>query len=315
MKKGIIISSSEGLAIAKSLQNQFAEFNIVSWTDSVFNPAVNILDSLIETAKKIDFAIFIFTSDDLALSRGQRHQSASDNILFEFGIYLGLLGRRNVFAVMPSDENLKIPSDLQGLTYISYSTKQDSSLISASNHIKRFLKEAISNKPQTKVKPKITKPEKHNTIEETPKDKESSWNVFLSYSRKDKVFKDELNNHLSQLRRNKKIKSWNDYEILPGQEWETEILKNLNKADIILLLISSDFLASEYCTKEMLLALERHKKGISVVVPIILRACDWLDTEFAILNALPIGGQPIKLWDDQDRAFLDVVLGIKRLIA
>jgi hypothetical protein len=315
MKKGIIISSSEGLSIAKMFQNQFTDFNMVSWTDNFFNPTANILDSLIETAKKIDFAIFIFTPDDSVLSRGQRHQSARDNILFEFGIYLGLLGRRNVFAVMPSDENFKIPSDLQGLTYIAYNTKQDGSLISASNHIKRFLKETISTDPQNKVKQKTTKPEKNIRKEETPKEKDSSWNVFLSYSRKDKVFKDELNNHLSQLRRNKKIKSWNDYEILPGQEWETEILKNLNNADIILLLISSDFLASDYCTKEMLLALERHKKGTSVVVPIILRACDWLDTEFAILNALPVGGQPIKLWDDQDRAFLDVVLGIKRLIA
>jgi hypothetical protein len=315
MKKGIIISSVEGLAIAKNLQNHFAHFNMVSWTDSIFNPTVNILDNLIDTAKKIDFAIFIFTSDDLIISRGQRQQSARDNILFEFGIYLGLLGRKNVFAVMPSDENFKIPSDLQGLTYISYSTKQAGSLISASNHIKRILKEPIESKPQTKVKSKPKTPLKPKTKEDKSKENHSSWNVFLSYSRKDKVFKDELNNHLSQLRRNKRIKSWNDYEILPAQEWEAEILKNLNKADLILLLISSDFLASDYCNKEMLLALERHKKGTSIVVPIILRACDWLDTEFAILNALPVGGQPIKLWEDQDRAFLDVVLGIKRLIA
>lgn len=315
MKKGIILSSTEGLSIAKRIQAQFDDFDLILWTDNAFSLGVNILDNLVETAKKIDFAIFVFTTDDWVLSRGQRQQSARDNILLEFGIYIGLLGRRNVFAVMPSDENFILPSDLQGLTYVTYSTRQDGSLISSSNRIKHILQESIKTElqpPKVRLenKKKSTPEVKKTTIEEGNK----IFNVFLSYSRKDKELKEELNNHLSQLRKNKRIRSWNDHEILPGQEWEAEILKNLDKADIILLLISSDFLASEYCTKEMLFALERHEKKISVVVPIILRACDWIDTEFSKLNVLPEGGQPIKVWTDQDVAFLDVVVGLKKLI-
>jgi hypothetical protein len=304
LKKGIVISSAEGLAFAEFIKSRLTDFIIITVFETPFKYDISPLDSLIETAKSVDFAIFIFSPDDLVTVRGRNYQSARDNIIFEFGVYISLLGRMNVFAVMPRSNDFRIPSDLQGINFASYDPTQIESIDPVLKHIKKSISSFDKNEKQQIEKNKS----------ETTGISSSEWHVFLSYSRKDKSFKDELNNHLSQLRRNKKIKTWNDYEIMPGQEWEKEICYNLQDANLILLLISSDFLASEYCNREMLLALDKHKKGTSIVVPIILRACDWLDTEFSILNALPEGGQPIKLWDDQDRALLNVVLGIKKLL-
>src|SRR5690349_5863095 len=100
--------------------------------------------------------------------------------------------------------------------------------------------------------------------------------VFYSYAHQDEALRQQLETHLSLLRRQGLISEWYDRKILPGAEWVGEIDEHLERASIILLLISADFLASDYCyDKEMTRALERHKQGEARVIPIILRPCDW----------------------------------------
>lgn len=139
--------------------------------------------------------------------------------------------------------------------------------------------------------------------------------VFLSYSHEDEIMKQELDKALIMLKRNKKIDTWNDRYLTVGSQLEKEILENLKTADIILLLISTDFLASQYCfEKEMQIAIDRHKNGEAIVIPVILRKCDWLNSELKDLVATPKDGKPIKSWDDKDEAYYEVKEEIEKVV-
>jgi hypothetical protein len=136
--------------------------------------------------------------------------------------------------------------------------------------------------------------------------------LFFSYSHADELLRDQLEKHLSSLKHQGVIQSWHDRRILAGQEFGTEIDAHLEVADVILLLVSSDFLASDYCyNREMKRAMDRHQAGEAIVIPVILRACDWHDTPFGHLLAAPKDGLAIKKWADIDEGFLSVVTAIK----
>jgi len=136
--------------------------------------------------------------------------------------------------------------------------------------------------------------------------------VFFSYAHKDEELMNELREHLAELERRGMIKSWHDREIPPGGEWDGEILRYLERADIILLLVSSSFLASAYINmKELTRALERHERGEVRVIPVILRSCLWEDAPFAKFQALPSNGKPISSWEDRDLAFTEVARGVR----
>jgi hypothetical protein len=140
--------------------------------------------------------------------------------------------------------------------------------------------------------------------------------IFYSYSHKDESYREELETHLSLLKRKGVIKGWHDRRIVAGNEWKGEIDAHLESAEIILLLISPNFIASDYCyDKEMRRAMERHKEGKARVIPIILRVCDWQDSPFGRLQALPKDATPVKKWDDPDEAFAHIVEGLKKAIA
>ena len=108
-----------------------------------------------------------------------------------------------------------------------------------------------------------------------------SLELFYSYSHKDEELRDQLENHLAMLKREGVISGWHDRRISAGQEWDGEIDDHLNSVEIILLLVSSDFLASNYCYDiEVKRAMERHEAGEARVIPIILRPCDWQRAPF-----------------------------------
>ena len=139
--------------------------------------------------------------------------------------------------------------------------------------------------------------------------------VFASYSHQDEALHDELAKHLMSLEREGLIQHWHDREITAGSELEAEIDLVLNRAGIILLLISPDFIASDYCWgKEMKRALERHDAGEARVIPIILRPVDWHNSPFNKLLALPKDGMPVTRWSNKDEAFLDITRGIRGAI-
>jgi hypothetical protein len=140
--------------------------------------------------------------------------------------------------------------------------------------------------------------------------------IFCCYSRKDQLLLEELIAHLFPLKRQELITIWAAKNIEAGTEWEHEIEKHLNTAQIILLLISSDFIRSDYCSsKEMTRAMERHNQGEAQVIPIILRPCLWQKEPFGKLQALPTDAKPITSaqWRDLDEAFLDVAEGIRKV--
>src|SRR5215472_12990005 len=138
-----------------------------------------------------------------------------------------------------------------------------------------------------------------------------SLEVFYSYSHHDEELRDALEKHLSILKRNGQIVGWHDRRIGAGDEWRNQIDEHVRSAHIILLLISSDFLASDYCYDiEMKLALERHQRGKAIVIPIILRPVEWHEAPFARLQALPRDGKPVTKWADRDEAFADIARNI-----
>jgi hypothetical protein len=138
--------------------------------------------------------------------------------------------------------------------------------------------------------------------------------VFISYSHKDDDLRREMMEHLSVLQRQGIIAGWDDRLISAGEDWKGEIDKNLNSAQIILLLISSSFINSDYCCVEMQRAMERHAEGLAEVIPVILRDCEWRFGPLSRFQALPADGKPITSWKDRDVAFSNVVRGIGEAI-
>jgi hypothetical protein len=137
--------------------------------------------------------------------------------------------------------------------------------------------------------------------------------VVLFYSHRDERLREQLQTHLSALRRSDVISTWHDRMITPGADLDSEILLQLGTADLVLLLVSPDFVNSDYCyCTEMGAALRRHEKGGVSVIPIILRPVDWAETPFGKLLALPRDGKAVTTWTRRDVAFLDVAKGVRR---
>ena len=140
--------------------------------------------------------------------------------------------------------------------------------------------------------------------------------IFISYSHKDETHRGELEVHLAMLKRKELVSVWHDRKIVAGNDWKNEIDNNLESADIILFLISPDFLASEYCYDiEAKKAMERHQAGLAKIISIIVRNCDWHDCDFSKFQVLPKDAKPIALWEDKDSAWVDVTNGLKVQIA
>jgi len=143
----------------------------------------------------------------------------------------------------------------------------------------------------------------------------SAVSVFVSYSHADEGLRKELGKHLSVLERQGIITTWHDRMIGAGTEWEGSIDATLNDSRVILLLISSDFIHSQYCYDvEMKRALERHDERQALVIPIILRAVSLKGTPFAKLQALPKDAKPVVTWADRDSAFVDITDGLRNAI-
>ena len=141
--------------------------------------------------------------------------------------------------------------------------------------------------------------------------------IFISYAHKDESYKDKLVTSIASLKREGYVSEWEDRQINPGDVWEEQILNALNDADVILLLVSMDFIASKYIFEvEVAKAIERHNdpKDSVRLVPIIIRPADWKGTAFARLQALPKGALPVAKWENEDDAYLDIVNQLRSII-
>ncbi len=139
-------------------------------------------------------------------------------------------------------------------------------------------------------------------------------NFFLSYSHEDEKLKVQLDKHLTALKRSSRIAVWSDVEIHGGDSWDEAVKQHMLIADFILLLVSSDFLASSYIwNTELKLAIERQRSGASKVIPVYLRRCDLDDTPIRDLKGYPIDGIPVNSVPerDQDEIFYNIVMNIR----
>lgn len=137
--------------------------------------------------------------------------------------------------------------------------------------------------------------------------------VFYAYSHADEMLRQTLENHLAALQHQNIIHGWYDREIAAGDIRETTVKQHLDNAQLILLLISPDFLASDECYQMALYALERHAQNQAKVIPVLLRPADMSRLPFIHLSPLPSNAQPVTLWTNQDVAFVDIAKGIRQI--
>ena len=145
--------------------------------------------------------------------------------------------------------------------------------------------------------------------------KASQVEIFCAYAHEDELWLQKLETHLSLLKRQGLISLWYDRLILPGADWTKSIDTHLETASVILLLVSANFLASDYCySVEMKRALERQEASEARVIPILVRPVDWTHAPFAHLQALPTDGKPLASWRNKETALADIAAGIRRVL-
>jgi internalin A len=146
-------------------------------------------------------------------------------------------------------------------------------------------------------------------------DETTAWNVAVSYSHNDESLRLQLASYLKILERANLLRVWYDRHILAGDRVHQEISNKLQFADMVLLLVSADFIASDYCHDvEMAISLSRHQRGETVVIPVIIRECPWRTGALGALNALPKDGKAVTSWRIREEAWNDVANGIEEVV-
>jgi len=142
------------------------------------------------------------------------------------------------------------------------------------------------------------------------------WRVFYSYSHRDAEFRERLGTYLAPLKHQGKIVEWYDRKIEPGTDWEAEISVQLDTANVIFLLVSEDFLASDYCFGvEVERSFARLKRGEAMVVPILLKPCLWQESRLSELQIIPRDAKAITSWPSQEDGFANVATEIRELVS
>lgn len=139
-------SSTEALSIANELQAGFKHdnFDAIIWKDGVFGPGGVAFDSLAQIVGRADFAAFIISPDDTVISREEEKLAPRDNVIFELGLFMGVLDRPRVFLIREQDADVKIPSDLLGITQVTYVLKKGGNLTTALGPVCTELRKAIA---------------------------------------------------------------------------------------------------------------------------------------------------------------------------
>jgi hypothetical protein len=139
--------------------------------------------------------------------------------------------------------------------------------------------------------------------------------LFFSYCHVDEALRDRLEKHLSMMKNQGLIETWHDRGIMAGDDLDASIDANLETSDIILLLVTADFLASNYCFSiEMKRALERQREGTARVIAVILEHCDWQSAPFAKSLVVPKDGKPVTSWANEAEAWTDVTKQIRAVV-
>jgi predicted nucleotide-binding protein len=139
-------STVEGLPIAREIQSNFTHDRVVVmvWEKGIFNPGATPIEDLVKVVSECDFGVMLVTPDDKVISRGESRDAPRDNVIFELGLLIGKIGRERTFIVGPRGTDVKIPTDLLGVTPISYDVKKPSweqtEIAVVSNEIRKIVK-------------------------------------------------------------------------------------------------------------------------------------------------------------------------------
>ncbi len=234
-------------------------------------------------------------------------------------------GRRRLLAVIRSDFE-RIHHDIRNLQpqemiplpdHPDVVTPYQELLVMEQSGMKKFPKVVGSQVIELDVQELLNGVDLEGTRrrERTIDERRQAVRLFYSYSHKDESLRNELETHLKLLQRRGLIETWQDRRIGPGDEWKQRIDENLERADIVLLLVSADFIASDYCyEKEMERALGRWKEGEATVIPVIVRDVSLTGAPFAGLQYLPKDGVAVTEWKSKDSAWRNVSEGIERVV-
>jgi internalin A len=228
-----------------------------------------------------------------------------------------LEGRRRLLAVIRSDFE-RIHADIRGLRPIaSVPLDQNGGGTISYDVLRTFEQQGVQRFPHV-IGNKVISVEVHellNSVELPTAPAGTAVNIFISYSHKDDALRGELDTHLKLFQRVGLVDTWHDRRLSPGDDWRSQIDRQLDGAEVVLFLVSADFLASDYCFDiEATRALRRHRAGNAIVVPIIVRDCVWQDAPFSYLQVLPDTALPVRLWPDRDSAWKNVAEGVRRAI-
>jgi len=139
--------------------------------------------------------------------------------------------------------------------------------------------------------------------------------IFLSYSHKDKEHKDVFLSHFSSIARTENVSIWTDVEIGAGTQWDAVISQQLCSADIVILLVSANFIASEYIyNRELAKALEMQELSKVWIIPVMLSNCSITDMKIAAIQTLPTDPRFVEAWANKNDAWVNVVEGIRKSI-
>jgi hypothetical protein len=153
-------------------------------------------------------------------------------------------------------------------------------------------------------------------VQQTQEPASDSRKIFISFAHEDEAYLGRFLKHLAPLRRLEKVEVWSARDVLPGEEWEKVILENLSTSNIMVLLISADYLANDWIwDNELAIALRRYQEGSAEVVPVILRPCDWQSTPLNSLPVLPSEARPVTSWQDENDAWVEVVSAIRQILS
>lgn len=234
-------------------------------------------------------------------------------------------GRRRLLAVIRSDFE-RIHHDIRNLQpqemiplpdYPQVVTPYKELLVMEQNGMKKFPKVVGSQVIELDVQELLNGVDLEGTRrrERAMDERRQAVRLFYSYSHKDESLRNELETHLKLLQRRGLIETWQDRKIEAGDRWERKINENMERADIILLLVSADFINSDYCyEKEMARVLEREKNGEARVIPVIVRDVSLKGVPFAGLQHLPKDGLAVTEWKSKDSAWRNVSEGIERVV-
>ena len=228
MKKRIFIgSSTESISVAYALQqNLEREFECTVWSQGIFTLSSTTIDSLNKTLNNLDYAIFVFNADDLALIRGNTQPITRDNVIFELGLFIGKLGKENNFIIVPSGKEIHFPSDLLGITVAYYDPERSDGNLQAStgpacNQIRNALLPKQISSPGNEI---IQKDQNVNTIEETSSTNKNNWMVMY-FDKKYAESIEKIDNTI------KTVKDKKEKQKLIN--WKYFVLFNLNRDEAI----------------------------------------------------------------------------------